>query len=142
MKKPRIMVEVGPHGRLRPVAPYDEAVLNQTPRGRTFELVATRTGRSNPQIKLYWGVLHAVVDATGTWPDAEALHEELVVASGFVRPILNPFSGRFESRRDSVAFDAMDQDRFNLFMTTALAKLSEALGIDVLDLLPPKDGAA
>ena len=89
-------------------------------------------------MRLYWLTLTHVVDATGAWPDAEALHEELVFECGFRRAVLNPFTGLYAERRDSISFESMDQDRMNVFMTTALARLSEALGIDALDLLPPE----
>ena len=58
---------------------------------------------------------------------------------GFTELVLNPFTGLYEEERDSTAFDAMPPADFKVFMDTALAKLSEALGVDVLDLLPPRE---
>ena len=132
---PRAMVEKVKGGRLAPVGPYDAAVLDQARLGAVYDLVPRRK-RSNPQLGLYWLALQAVVDGTGAWPDAEALHSVLVFECGFVRPVMH-LDGTVVVERDSVAFDAMEPERFNLYMDMALTKLGEALGIDVFALLPP-----
>lgn len=136
-KPPMAMVEKTAAG-LRPVGAYDEEALDKMKIGSLFDL-APRSRRSNPQSNLYWLVLGHVVDATGAWATASHLHDMLVKDCGFVTSVLNPFTGLYETERDSTAFDAMPPDEFNLYMTTALARLSEALGIDVMELLPPRD---
>lgn len=135
-RPPFAMVEKMKGGRLSPVGPYDAVIVDQARVGAVYDLVPKKK-RSDPQLGLYWMVLHAVVEGTGVWPDAEALHEELVIRCGFIRPVLNIETGLYDDRRDSIAFDAMEPDRFNLYMTMALAKLGEFLGLDPLDLLPP-----
>lgn len=134
-KPPNAMVEKGPKG-LRPVAAYDEELLGKISTGQLFELTP-RSRRSNEQLRLYWLVLTHVVDATGSWPTNAHLHDLLVKECGYVTEVINPFTGEYEVQRDSVAFDAMPVDEFNIYMTTALGKLSEALGIDVMEFLPP-----
>ena len=132
---PAPQVEVGPGGRLVPLTAFDAAVIQQQPRGRVFNLSRAVRGRSNPQLKLYWSVLQAVVDATDITPTAEHLHDQLVRACGFVRPVLNVMTGAWEEQRDSIAFEQMNQDEMNLFFDRALAKLGETLGVDPTDLL-------
>ena len=139
MKAPRAMVEKMRDGRLVPVGPFDAAIVGQAKIGAIYDLVP-RAKRSPPENALYWSILHAVVEATDVVPTAEHLHEQLVRGCGFVRPVLNVLTGEYEEVRDSTAFDAMEPDQFGAYMTSALAKLSEALGVDVMDLLPPKAG--
>lgn len=136
---PRPLVEVGVRGRLVPVGPYDEAVLGQLKRGRQFELVPIKMTDHRIAQRKYWMVLDAVVDATGSWATAAHLHEVLVRRAGFVTPSLDPSTGDYVEIRDSTALDAMSTEDFLLFMEAAFALLSEALGIDVLDLLPVKE---
>lgn len=139
-RPPYAMVEKAAGGRLRPVAAYDAAVLDQARPGAIFDLIPRAKERSNPQIKLYFGVLAAVVEATEIAPTAGHLHDQLVRFCGWVRPVLNVFTGKWEEERDSVAFDAMSPEEFNLYLDRALAKLSEVLGVDPLDLLPDREG--
>ena len=136
---PAPQVEIGPGGRLVPITAFDAAVIGQQPRGRVFNLVRAQ-GRSNKQNRLYWSILQATVDATGAWPTASHLHEVLVRECGYVVPVLNPFTGRYEEHRDSTSFDLMPQDEMNVYFETAVARLSEALGIDVTQLIA--EGAA
>lgn len=139
MRPPFAMVEKAKGGRLVPVAPYDAVLVEQAKPGAVFDLVPRR-GRSNPQLKFYFGVLDAVVQATGAWPTASHLHEILVRRAGFIVPVLDPFTGTYVEERDSISFESMTQEEMNLYVDTALAKLSAALGIDVLDMLPKKEG--
>lgn len=138
-RPPYAMVERVAGGRLRPVAAYDAAVVDQARPGAVFDLVPRAKERSNPQIKLYFGVLAAVVAATEVTPTAGHLHDQLVRACGWTHLVLNVFTGEWEEERDSVAFDAMSPEEFNLYMDRALAKLAEALGVDPLDLLPKRE---
>ena len=143
-KRPRVrppyaMVEKAAGNRLRPVAAYDAAVLDQARPGAIFDLIPRAKERSNPQTKLYFGILAAAVEATDITPTTGHLHDQLVRACGWVRPVLNVFTGKWEEERDSVAFDEMPPDEFNVYMDRALAKLGEVLGVDPLDLLPERE---
>lgn len=136
-KPPAPMVEKTARG-LVPASAHDAEVIDSASIGALFDLVP-RSRRSNPQNRLYWGVLEKVVSATGAWPTSAHLHEQLVKGCGFTELVLNPFTGLYEEERDSTAFDAMPPADFKVFMDTALAKLSEAIGVDVMDLLPPRE---
>lgn len=137
---PAPQVEVGPGGRLVPLTAFDAAMVGQLPRGRVYNLTRAIGGRSSKQNRLYWSILQAVVDATAIVPTAGHLHEQLVRGCGYVCPVLNVLTGRYEESRDSTAFDAMPQDEMNLYFEAAVARLSEALGIDVTQLI--EEGAA
>jgi hypothetical protein len=138
-RPPFAMVERADHGRLRPVGQYDAVIIDQAKPGSVYDLVPRRP-RSNDQNRLYWMVLTKVVEATGLWAQPEYLHEVLMRACGYVRPELDPFTGKWIEVRDSIAFNEMPQEQMNDYFEAALAKLSETLEIDVLDLLPPKGG--
>lgn len=138
LRPPRAMVERQANGRLAPITAYDEVIIRQAKRGATYELVPVVAKRSEKQWRLYWSILHAVVDATEVVPTAEHLHEQLVRACGFVHPVLNVITGTYEESRDSTAFSEMSPEDANTYMTTALAELSQALGIDVMELLPER----
>lgn len=138
-KPPSPMVEKSARG-LVPVGPFDAEEIDRAKVGQLYDLVP-RSKRSLPQQRMYWGVLQAVVAATGAWPTAGHLHEILVIEAGFVHPVLDPFTGEWRPMRDSTAFDAMSADEFKVYMDTALAKLSEAIGVDVVDLLPKRAAA-
>lgn len=136
-KAPCAMVEKAAAG-LRPVGPYDAEAIDRAKLGQVFDLVP-RARRSNPQNRLYWSILGAVVEATQAWPTPAHLHEKLVKGCGFVTLVLDPFTGEYTEERDSTAFDAMPPDEFKVYMDTALGRLSEVLGVDVIDLLPPQE---
>lgn len=121
---------------LSPMGPFDQEELDRAKIGQCYDLVP-RTKRSNPQQGLYWSILNRLVEATQAWPTAGHLHDVLVRECGFVTPVLNPFTGLYREERDSTAFDQMSAEEFSHYVDTAFAKLSEWLGFDVLDLLPP-----
>ena len=135
---PRAIVEREKGGRLTAVAPYDRVIVDQSKIGALFELVPIKMTDHRKAQRKYWMVLDAVVEATGTWPTSAHLHEVLVRRSGFVTPSLDPVTGEYVEIRDSTALDAMSTEDFRLYMEAAFALLSEALGVDVVDLLPPE----
>lgn len=139
-KPPLIMVEKSASGALVPATPYDAEALDAVKVGAAFDLVRRQKARSNPQLRRYWQILQAIVDATEIAPSSAHLHERTMIQLGYATPVLDPWKGTFTLARDSVAFDAMTQGEFNEFADRAFAALSEALGIDVADLLPPLPG--
>lgn len=136
----RAVVEKDAKGRLASIADIDATLVAQSPIGRQFELVPIRRARSNEQLRLYFGLLTKVADATGLWPTAGHLHEVLVRRAGYVTPALDPATGEYVEVRDSVAFDAMEPDEFKRYMDASIAILGEALGVDPMTLL--SEGAA
>lgn len=137
-RPPYAMVERVAGGRLRPVAAYDAAVVDQARPGAVYDLVPRRD--RGPKLQgLYWGVLNAVVEATDVVPTSAHLHDQIVRHCGYVRKILNPLTGAEEEVRDSTAYDAMNEDEFSAYVDRAMAALAEALGVDPLDLLPKRE---
>lgn len=138
-RPPYAMVERAFGGRLRPVAAYDAAVIDQARPGTVYDLVPRRD-RGHKLQGLYWSVLNAIVEATDVVPTSAHLHSQVVRHCGYVRTILNPLTGAEEDVRDSTAYDAMSEDEFSAYVTRAFAALSEVLGVDPLDLLPDREG--
>jgi len=127
---PPIVTLKGSH--LSPATAYDAEEIQRHPSGTEFDLVA-RTKRSQPQLGTYWKALTRAVEATGRWPNREALHIALKVKLGRVEPIYD-LSGKVVGMRpDSTAFDAMTHAAFCGYMDEAMAVLSEAIGYDALE---------
>ena len=116
---------------ISPVAASDAEQIMNDPFGTEYDLVK-RTRRSLPQLRLYWSVLRNVVNATGKWPTAAHLHENLKIICGYTRPVVNWETGEVHQIIDSIAFDAMTADEFRTYFDLAMEKLSEHLGYDVL----------
>ena len=129
-RPPHPIARKGPKG-LHPVTPYDAEELDGYALGAEFDLVP-RTKRSDRQLRTYWKTLGLVVQATGRWPDREALHRALKVRLGKVAPIFDLQGEVIGYSPDSVALDAMPHAEFCAYMDGAMAVLSEAVGFDVM----------
>lgn len=129
-KPPHIIVRKTPRG-LSPVAAFFAEGLMSAPIGTEYDLVP-RTKRSNPHHAKYWATLGDVVRATGQWPTAAHLHDELKLACGYMRKVPDWQTGRVLEIVDSIAFDKMTQAEFNDYFTAAMAKLTEHVGFDPL----------
>ncbi len=93
--------------------------------------ISIKKRRSAPQLRLYWAMLHNVVEATGAFPDAERLHEALKLDLGFVTPI-KLLDGRTVYVPDSAAMSKMDAAEFRRFFDAVAARLAEVCGFDPL----------
>lgn len=129
-KPPAPMVEKSAHGFM-PVTAYDAELLIADPVGTEYDLVK-RTRRSWPQLKLYWSMLNRIVKATGKWPTAEKLHRDIKLTLGYVEQSVNLRTGETTLTPDSVAFDAMTQDEFQIYFNHAVELLAEKLRFDPL----------
>ena len=116
-------------GQLLPVSEHDSQQLQEAKQGQTYNLQATGK-RSNPHHSLYWVTLSNVVKATGRWPTAEHLHNELKWACGYVKMRWNSLASAHMRMIDSINFDEMDQKEFNQYFEMSMAKLAEAIGYD------------
>ena len=116
---------------LAPVAQFFAEQILADPLGTEYDLVK-RTKRSNPQNALYWVTLSEVVAATGKWPTAEHLHDDLKMVCGFVRNSVDWSTGEVRHVPDSTAFNAMNADEFRVYFDVAMAKLAEHIGYDPL----------
>lgn len=132
-KPPRIEVVMTPHG-LRPHTQYDAERMVGVALGHTFEIVPL-TKRSNRQLRTYWKALGMAVKATGKWPSAEHLHDEIKFTLGYRKLVTDLKTGEVSSVVDSVALDQMEHDEFCRFMDAAMDLLSGAVGYDPLAFL-------
>ena len=132
-KPPRPMVRKS-GGRLSPVSAFDAEEIDRFPDGMMFEMVA-QNKRTLPLHRAYWTALQRAIDATGRWQSREALHTSLKVAMGLVEPIYDLRGNITGMQPHSTAFGAMDQTEFRIYFDGAMAKLSDAVGYDVLAFL-------
>ena len=116
---------------ISPAAAFDAEQIMNDSFGTEYDLVK-RSRRSLPQLRLYWSVLRNVVNATGKWPTATHLHEELKIICGYTRSVVNWETGEVHQIIDSIAFDAMTADEFRTYFDMAMKKLAEHLGYDPL----------
>jgi hypothetical protein len=93
--------------------------------------VTVKKRRSLPQLRMYWAMLNAVVEATGAWASAEHLHDALKYDLGYVTPVRG-MDGKTIYIPDSAAMSKMDAVQFKRFFDAAAAKLAEVCGFDPL----------
>lgn len=129
-KPPAPIVRKTPRG-LSPVSGFFADQILADPVGTEYDLVK-RSKRSNPQNGLYWSALGEVVRATGLWPTAEHLHDDLKLICGYSRKAVNWDTGEVSTIPDSTAFNAMSADEFRVYFDTAMKKLAEHVGYDPL----------
>jgi hypothetical protein len=130
-RPPAPIVRMSSRG-LEPVTQFDSEEIAGYPIGSEFDLIC-RTKRSHPQLRMYWVVLGAVVEATGKWPTREALHNALKLKRGLVTLIYDLAGNPVGMQVDSTALDAMSHKEFTEYFTSAMAMLSDAVGYDVLE---------
>ena len=102
--------------------------------------VSIKRKRSLPQQRLYWAMLHNVVEATGAWPSAEHLHASLKLDMGFVTPV-RLLDGKVIYVPDSTAMSRMDAVEFRRFFDAVVARLAEVCGFDPLAETAPQEAA-
>ena len=127
-KNMKIQVHIK-NGQLLPVSQYDAERLEEAKQGQVYNLTATGH-RSNPHHNLYWSTLRGVCKATGKWPTERHLHDELKIACGYYQMKYSTITGSFLRVLDSISFDDMTQQEFNIYFEMAMAKLTEAIGYD------------
>ena len=132
-KAPHIEVVMTPRG-LRPLTQFDAERMVEVSLGHTFEIVPS-TKRSNRQLRTYWKALGMAVRATGKWPDAEHLHDEIKFTLGYRKLVTDLKTGEVSSVVDRVALDQMNHEAFCKFMNAAMDLLSDAVGYDPLAFL-------
>lgn len=136
-KPPLIQVVMTPRG-LRPHLPDDAEKLVSIPLGNTFELVPI-SKRSTRQLRTYWKALGLTVKATGKWPSAEHLHDEIKFTLGYRKLVADLKTGEVTENVDSVAIDKMDHETFCGFMNAAMELLADTVGFDPLAFLSDPD---
>lgn len=132
-KPPHIETVMTPRG-LRPHTADDAEKFASVALGHVFELVPV-TKRSTRQLRTYWKALGLVVKATGKWPSAEHLHDDIKFTLGYRRIVADLKTGEVHENVDSIALDKMDHEEFCKFMNEAMALLADHAGFDPLAFL-------
>lgn len=120
---------------LLPLARFDGAAITGFREGAVLKCELSES-RSLPRHRLYWAVLTAVVQATGKWPNAEALHHALKIHLGAVEEIAS-VRGEILIRPKSTSFGKMDEREFREFFDNVLLAITTEVcpGMTVEDLL-------
>ena len=92
-------------------------------------LVKVRSPRNIRHHRKYWGMLRALVDATGQWPSTAAAHRWVKIAVGHYVPHRQP-DGTIFAELLPTDFAGMPQRQFDEFYALALAALAIETGID------------
>ena len=94
-----------------------------------YVLVKVRQARNVKHHRKYWGLLKAVVDATGRWHSVEDMHRWLKWELRMYRAVAVR-DGYTVLEWDSIDFAAMAQREFAEFYDRALAIIAFETGID------------
>lgn len=113
-----------------PLTPYDQEIHDSYRVGAVVE-ADLHQHKSNEQLKLYWGFLKFVVDATGKWGNARALSNALLVEGGYVESFTSLRGGGFHAHPLSIA--EMEDADFQNYLKNAFATIYEEFEIDVDD---------
>ena len=127
-KAPAILFQKTPGG----IVPYDSisyTTIAAMVNGQVFT-AKPRKGRTYPINGAYWVGLHKAVKATGAWPTADHLHQDLKRLCGYIDVYHNPLTGREEVRVQSSAFDKMNESEFSAYFKLAQAKFISSMGFD------------
>jgi hypothetical protein len=93
--------------------------------------VTIKKRRSLPQLRLYWAMLNNVIEATGAYPTAEAMHDSIKFELGYTTP-MRLMTGQVVWVPDSVALSKMDSAQFQRFFDQAAELLARTYGFDPL----------
>ena len=133
-KAPPILFQKTPDG-IKPYNHISAEMVSDMVNGQVFT-AKPRKGRTQPRNGAYWAGLHKAVDATGAWPTAAHLHQDLKRLCGYVDEYHNPLTGRDEIRVQSSAFDKMSESEFAAYFRLAQAKFIAAMGFDAWERVP------
>lgn len=125
---PPILLQKTPHG-YAPYGAYSADMLDGLIMGQVLTCTP-RKGRTLPRNAAYWAGLQQAVKASGAWPTASHLHNDLKRLCGYVDTYHNPLTGRDEIRVQSTAFDAMSESEFAAYFALAQMKFIAAMGFD------------
>ncbi len=95
-------------------------------------IASIRRARSVSHHRLYWGMLGAVVDATGRWKSKDELHRWVKFRLDLYDAA--EFDGKIFLEWKSTDFTNMDQSEFKEFFDLAIAEIAMETGIDPVDL--------
>ncbi|MTH96543.1 hypothetical protein [Roseibium sp. RKSG952] len=116
---------------LVPATPYDLERCQRFKKGQRLKADKIVKPRSLPMQGMYWACLSQFVAATECVPTAEHLHNLIKMKMGYVTPAVMP-DGSLYWIPDSTAFDKMDQEAFNEFVSRADKWCAETFGASLL----------
>lgn len=125
---PPILMQKCPEG-IRPYNRFSEDAVAEMENGQVFTC-KPRKGRTEARNAAYWVGLATAVKATGAWPTAAHLHNDLKRLTGYVDVYHNPLTGRDEVRVQSTSFDKMTETEFSAYFRLAQAKFIAAMKFD------------
>ena len=131
---PPLPVMVKERGRLVPLTPYDEEAFDNLPDGMEFELKAEKSKQS-PTQRRYWMILNRVCKATGKWPRAYELHNNLKIAAGYFVDGVDMVTGKPVKIPSSTAIEAMTAREFLDYFNAVMPLLERAIGFNPEDVL-------
>lgn len=108
---------------LIPADPRAADALRKIKEGQIIRATIKRP-RSVAHHRKLWVLLQMVVDATGRWPNAEALLTALKIHLGHCDIVQMPRGNRIPVPR-SISFDAMDQHEFNTFYEDVVRAITQ-----------------
>lgn len=119
----------------RPRARLDMTLAAKFRQGSPLE-ATIKERRSEPRNRLYWAVLQAICDATGKWPNSEALHWALKIRLGYIEEIAS-VDGEILIRPRSTSFAKMSEQEFREYFDAAMSTLLTDVvpGLTIEDLL-------
>lgn len=125
-----IRVKKTQEGHLIPMRVHDAALLADMTVNVEMKAVLTMP-RSVPHSSKYWAILGKIVDNQNYFPSSKVLHKGIKAKLGYNTTY--QFKDGFEFTSDeSIAFDSMTQDEFNLYYEQAMQFIME----HILPFLP------
>lgn len=112
---------------MRPADGLAEVEIERFPMGRDLRCTLVRA-RSNPNLRHYFACLQRLADNMDL-PSKDPLHELLKIECGLVTPVRTQ-SGEIKFVADSVAFDRLEEQPFNLYKRRAFEVCEALFGVD------------
>lgn len=127
-ERPRLIMVVGQSKRLEHVASWGEEMMQHYAQGAEVEVQVFQR-RSAGRHRLYWLMIHDIVENSDNWTSDEDFHNATKVELGYVRtvPLINGGTIIFPG---SISFEKMDEAEFKIYFDRAKAVWSKA-GYDV-----------
>lgn len=117
-------------GGLRPATAVDEEMLSAYRIGSQIECTISQE-KSNPMLRLYFGFLKFVIDATGCYPDKDAMSAALLTQLGYIKNYTALIGGGVLTYPESIS--EMEAPKFTEFCQQAFALVYEQYGLDPED---------
>jgi len=110
-------------GVLFPDSERSEHIIRDLPYNKPV-LMEARTARNMKQHNLYWALLDRVVEATGRYPNSNALSRAIKLQLGHTIEWIT-LDGEVRIDPDSIAVSAMPQEPFDDFFKKTTALIAE-----------------